>query len=58
MANTLNYGNSLSHKTARSLLVPADATNVPAPIAEANEEAAGKVETLERAHQAVRVPNP
>jgi hypothetical protein len=44
MASTLNYANTLSPKTARSGLVPSDATNVPAPIAEANEAAAQTVE--------------
>jgi hypothetical protein len=54
MASSLNYGNTLSPKTARSVLVPPDATNVPAPIVEANKPAVEKVEALDRAGQAVR----
>jgi hypothetical protein len=54
MASTLNYANTLSPKTARSVLVPPDATDVPAPIVEANKAAVEKVEALERANQALR----
>jgi hypothetical protein len=52
MASTLNYANTLSPKTARSVLVPPDATDVPAAIVEANKSAVEKVEALERANQA------
>jgi hypothetical protein len=54
MASTLNYANTLSPKTARSVLVPPDATDVPAAVMEANRPAVEKVEALERAGQAVR----
>jgi hypothetical protein len=54
MASSLNYANTLSPKTARSVLVPPDATNVPAVVMEANKPAVEKVEALERANQAVR----
>jgi hypothetical protein len=54
MASSLNYGNTLSPKTARSVLVPPDATDVPAAVVEANGPALEKVEALERAGQAVR----
>ena len=54
MASSLNYGNTLSPKTARWVLVPPDATNVPAPVVEANKPAVQKVEALDRADQAVR----
>jgi hypothetical protein len=32
MASSLNYANTLSPKTARSVLVPPDATDVPAAV--------------------------
>jgi hypothetical protein len=54
MASSLNYANTLSPRTARSVLVPPDATNVPAAIVEANKAAVEKVEALERANQAVK----
>ena len=54
MASTLNYANTLSPKTARSVLVPPDATGVPTAVMEANRPAVEKVEALERAGQAVR----
>jgi hypothetical protein len=54
MASTLNYANTLSPKTARSVLVPPDATDVPAAIVEANKSAVEKIEALERANQALR----
>jgi hypothetical protein len=54
MASTLNYGNTLSPKTGRSVLVPPGATDVPAAVMEANRPAVEKVEALERAGQSVR----
>jgi hypothetical protein len=54
MASSLNYANTLSPKTARSVLLPPDTTNVPAAVMEANKPAVEKVEALERAGQAVR----
>jgi hypothetical protein len=54
MASSLNYGNTLSPKTARSVLMPLDAVNVPAAVMEANKPAVEKIEALERAGQAVR----